>query len=129
MTRVAASALTRRAFIRTTAAAGGGLMLGVSTACGDRGGVGPALAGAASAAPEASFSPNVFVHLHTSGEVEIVVAHSRRSRGESKYSIGKLLRLQLDAMATLRSARADRPSPAREHAAIPYIDLSEGEVP
>jgi isoquinoline 1-oxidoreductase beta subunit len=81
MTGVAASALSRRAFIRTTAAAGGGLMLGVSTACGDRGGVGPALAGAASAAPEASFSPNVFVHLHTSGEVEIVVARSEMGQG------------------------------------------------
>jgi isoquinoline 1-oxidoreductase beta subunit len=78
---VATNGVTRRAFIRTAAAAGGGLMLSVSTAWGRRGGVGPALANASSAAPEASFSPNVFVHLHPSGEVEIVVARSEMGQG------------------------------------------------
>ncbi len=78
---IGANGVTRRAFIRTTAAAGGGLMLGVSTAWGDRGGVGPALATASPVVPETSFSPNVFVHLHTSGEVEIVVARSEMGQG------------------------------------------------
>jgi isoquinoline 1-oxidoreductase beta subunit len=81
MTGVVGGALTRRAFLRTTAAASGGLMLGVSTACGDRRGVGPAVLDASSVAPDASFSPNMFVHLHTSGEVEIVVARSEMGQG------------------------------------------------
>jgi len=78
---IATNGVTRRAFIRTTAAAGGGLMLGVSTAWGDPDDVGPALADASSVAPEASFSPNVFVHLHPSGEVEIIVARSEMGQG------------------------------------------------
>lgn len=77
----AVTGVTRRDFIRTTAAASGGLMLGVSTAWGDRSDVGPALANALSAPPQTSFSPNVFVHLHQSGEVEIVVARSEMGQG------------------------------------------------
>jgi isoquinoline 1-oxidoreductase beta subunit len=78
---IGANGVTRRAFIRTAASAGSGLVLGVSTPIGDRGGIGPAFASASRMVTEASFSPNVFVHLHTSGDVEIVVARSEMGQG------------------------------------------------
>lgn len=71
--------VTRRSFIRTAAAAGGGLILGVSTAC--EGGGSRTPAGGRSVGLEGGFSPNVFVHLHPTGDVEIVVARSEMGQG------------------------------------------------
>ncbi|MCK5411024.1 MAG: xanthine dehydrogenase family protein molybdopterin-binding subunit [Gemmatimonadetes bacterium] len=75
-------AVTRRDFLRTTGAAGSGLVLGVSTwSCGD--GIHATAEGEAAAtalSPDA-FSPNLFVHLYPSGDVEIVVARSEMGQG------------------------------------------------
>ena len=60
--------LTRRAMLKATAAAGGGLMLGVAI---------PRLGAAFAAEPNADFAPNAFVRIGADGKV---TSRSRRSR-------------------------------------------------
>jgi isoquinoline 1-oxidoreductase beta subunit len=66
--------LSRRAFLRTTALAGGGLVLGVYV---------PKLSDAAGAADErfTSFAPNAFVRVGTDDWVTVVANHSEMGQG------------------------------------------------
>ena len=61
--------LTRRAMLKATAAAGGGLMLGVSI---------PRLGAAFAAEPDADFAPNAFVRIDRRQQSH--ASRSRRSR-------------------------------------------------
>jgi hypothetical protein len=66
------SSLTRRRFLRTGAAAGGGLLLSVKL---------PLSNGEAEAAKEARFAPNAFIRIDTSGEIVLTMPYVEMGQG------------------------------------------------
>ncbi|HEX5053344.1 MAG TPA: xanthine dehydrogenase family protein molybdopterin-binding subunit [Planctomycetota bacterium] len=86
-----ASALSRRAFLRVTATAAGGMLVAVQLpARGKRAGDGPA------GGPPADFAPNAFVRIAADGKVTVIVNKSEMGQGIST-SLPMVLAEELDA--------------------------------
>jgi len=83
--------LDRRDFLKLGAAAGGGLLLGVSLVERARAG-GPALP----AGPEGGFQPNAFIHIGTDGEVTIWLGKADMGQGV-RTSLPMIVADELDA--------------------------------
>jgi isoquinoline 1-oxidoreductase subunit beta len=81
--------LSRRSFLKSTALAGGGLVLGVYL---------PRLSNLAAAAEEktSSYMPNAFVRIATDGTISVVVPHSEMGQGPYT-SIPMVVAEELDA--------------------------------
>src|ERR1700685_3971973 len=79
--------LTRRAMLKATAAAGGGLMLGVSS---------PRLAPAFAAESDADFAPNAFVRIDQDSKVTFTIPQVEMGQGVYT-SLSMILAEELDA--------------------------------
>ena len=73
----AASKLSRRSFLKTSALAGGGLVIGFAVPVAAR----MALAQQAQAAAAASFAPNAFLRIASDDSITVLLAHSEMGQG------------------------------------------------
>lgn len=100
--------MDRRAFLRATAAAGGGLMLGAFLASSD-GLVSIASAADAGSAPDGVFAPNAFIRITPDGRVTIIAARPEVGQG-IKTSLPMVVAEELDVdwqAVTVESAPLD----------------------
>src|SRR4051812_23661155 len=89
--RSSAPALDRRSFIKVSALAGGGLLVGTYLGFGTASGVAQTLASAASS----DFSPNAFITIAPSGAVSLIAPNSEMGQG-AKTALPMIIAEELD---------------------------------
>src|SRR5260370_36856961 len=106
--RIASRAcLSRRTFLATSAAAGGGLMLNLSLPL-----------GRSEAAPSESFVPNAFIRVGSDGQVVLTMPYVEMGQG-TYTSIPMLIAVELDVR--LKQVRLEHAPPQDELYANPIV--------